>query len=127
MRGISRGEKWILALTAGFLLTIGGFFLLERSTVQPYQVTTGESAQAEESPRLWPDSLLVGERIDLNTADHYDLARLPGIGEKRALAIVAYREEHGPFARVEDLTLVKGIGEGILAGVTDYVTVDAAR
>ena len=39
MRGISRGEKWILALTAVFLLTVGGWFLLEKNISRPWQVT----------------------------------------------------------------------------------------
>lgn len=127
MKGISKGERWILALTAGFLLTICGWFLLEQNTLQPYRVTVAEDQQAEEAEQVWPDSLLAGERINLNTADHYDLARLPGIGEKRAQAIMEYRESYGPFARVEDLTLVSGIGEGILAGTKDYITVDPAK
>ena len=71
----------------------------------------------------YPDSLLEGEVIDLNTASVADLTRLPGIGEKRAQAIVDYRESSGPFQSVEELTEVKGIGEGILAQVYDYVTV----
>ena len=74
-----------------------------------------------------PDSLLEGEVIDLNTADEYDLQRLPGIGEKRAQAIVAYRAEHGPFQSVDELDRVEGIGEGILAGLREYVTVGGAE
>ena len=67
--------------------------------------------------------LMDGETIDLNQADEYELRRLPGIGEKRARDIVAYREEHGPFQSVEDLDKVSGIGPGILSGLVDYVTV----
>ena len=48
--------------------------------------------------------------------------QLPGIGEKRAQAILDWREEHGPFSYVEDLIQVPGIGEGILEGLIDYVT-----
>lgn len=42
-----------------------------------------------------------------------------GIGEKRAQAILDWREEHGPFSYVEDLIQVPGIGEGILEGLMD--------
>ena len=63
------------------------------------------------------------ELININTADAQTLQQLPGIGEKRAQAIVDYRESSGPFQSVEELTEVKGIGEGILAQVYDYVTV----
>ena len=73
-----------------------------------------------------PDSLLPGEKINLNTADAYELQRLPGIGEKRAEDIIAYREEHGPFETVEQLDEVSGIGPGILEGLRDYAQVAAA-
>ena len=82
---------------------------------------------AAQSGEERPDSLLEGEVIDLNTADEYDLQRLPGIGEKRAQAIVAYRAEHGPFQSVDELDRVEGIGEGILAGLREYVTVGGAE
>ena len=74
-----------------------------------------------------PDSLLPGEKIDLNTAHPKDLERLPGIGEKRALAIADHREEQGPFETVEELLNVPGIGEGILAQMRDYCTVGTAE
>lgn len=49
-------------------------------------------------------------KIGLNSATANDLAVLPGIGPGRAAAIVAYRESHGPFASIEALTAVPGIG-----------------
>lgn len=61
--------------------------------------------------------------VNINTATVEELVVLPGIGETRAQAIVAYREEHGPFACVEDLVNVNGIGEGILANIKDIITV----
>lgn len=51
--------------------------------------------------------------VDINTADAATLAgAINGVGEKKAATIVAYRETHGPFTRVEDLSKVKGIGPG---------------
>ena len=67
--------------------------------------------------------MLEGEVLDLNTASQADLTRLPGIGEKKAAAILAWREEHGPFQVVEDVMSVDGIGEKILADIRPYVTV----
>ena len=46
------------------------------------------------------------------------------IGEKRAVDIVAWREEHGPFLVPEDLMKVSGIGEGIFAQIEGYITVN---
>jgi competence protein ComEA len=54
-------------------------------------------------------------KINLNTADVVTLQReLLGIGEVKAQAIVAYRDEHGDFASVDELLEVKGIGEATL-------------
>jgi competence protein ComEA len=56
-----------------------------------------------------------GEKIDLNGADAPTLQReLAGVGEAKARAIVAYRETNGPFASVDELLEVKGIGKAIL-------------
>ena len=138
MSGLTGYEKLVLGLTAAFLLFTGGWFLHGWSAAQPYEVRVDRAASsqpvtpAEEGEEgeegetaARPDSLLEGEVIDLNTAGVYDLQRLPGIGEKRAQAIVDYRTEHGPFRSVEELDNVEGIGEGILSGLRDYVTVDA--
>lgn len=132
MAGISRYEKVVLGLTAAFLLFTGGWFLAGQNAAAPYQVTTTQAvrpqADASDSGEAGrPDSLMEGEVIDLNTADVYELQRLPGIGEKRAQAIVDYREENGPFQSVEDLTRVSGIGEGILAGLRDYAVAENAE
>jgi comEA protein len=48
--------------------------------------------------------------IDINKASVNDLQKLPGIGPSLAKQIVAYREKNGPFRRVEDLMVIKGIG-----------------
>ncbi len=48
-------------------------------------------------------------RIDINTADATQLVTIPGIGETRAAAILAYREKNRPFAKVEDIMQVSGI------------------
>jgi competence protein ComEA len=51
-------------------------------------------------------------QVNINTADAATIsAELKGIGLSKAEAIVAYRTKHGPFRSVDDLSLVKGIGE----------------
>ncbi|HUA80648.1 MAG TPA: helix-hairpin-helix domain-containing protein [Dyella sp.] len=53
--------------------------------------------------------------VNINTADADTIAKsLDGIGLSKAKAIVAFREEHGPFKSVDDLTQVKGIGPATL-------------
>jgi len=59
--------------------------------------------------------------IDLNAATVVELEELPGVGPVLAERIAAYRDEHGPFAAVEDLLDVPGIGEGKLALLRDAV------
>jgi competence protein ComEA len=49
--------------------------------------------------------------------------RLSGIGESFALRIIQYREENGPFATVDDLQNVRGIGSKKLARLRPYITV----
>lgn len=49
--------------------------------------------------------------ININTATAAELARLDGIGETKALAIVADRDANGPFESEGDLTRVRGIGD----------------
>ncbi len=74
-------------------------------------------------PRL-SESLIDG-KIDLNVASAALLEELPGIGPVKAASIVQWREENGPFARVEDLTRVPGIGEKTLERLRSSVTVHA--
>jgi len=52
------------------------------------------------------------DSIDINTADAATIAgTMKGVGEAKAAAIVTYRNDHGAFKSVDDLMLVKGIGE----------------
>ena len=53
--------------------------------------------------------------VDINRANAQQLATIKGLGQKRAAAIVAYRQAHGPFSSVSSLTKVKGIGDKMLA------------
>lgn len=65
--------------------------------------------------------------VNLNTADAATLAReLDGIGEAKARAIVEYRQKNGPFRRVEDLSLVQGIGTRTLEINRSRLRVDGA-
>ena len=64
------------------------------------------------------------QKIDLNRADTWLLDALPGIGLGRAQAIVDYRNQNGPFHKIEDLLNVEGIGESTLDSMRDFVTVE---
>ena len=121
---ISTLEKALLGLTAAFLLMTTGYFLGARSAADPYRVDTQYPAAAEiaapsEAPPAAPEGT-----VNINTATAAELETLPVIGEKRAADIVADRAANGPFRIPEDLTRVKGIGEGTLAGLIEYITVE---
>jgi competence protein ComEA len=61
--------------------------------------------------------------VNLNTAAQAELETLPDVGPVTALAIVAWRDEHGGFTSVDELLEVDGIGETTLSNLAPYVTV----
>ena len=62
-------------------------------------------------------------KVNINTADESGLTTLSGIGDTRAKAIIAYREENGPFATIEDIMNVSGIKEGTFEKIKDDIVV----
>ncbi|WP_448338453.1 ComEA family DNA-binding protein [Chloroflexus aurantiacus] len=68
---------------------------------------TGQAEEKEEVSAEGTEPALV----DINRADRETLIALPGIGPVLADRIIAYREAHGPFKSVDDLTAISGIGE----------------
>ena len=61
-------------------------------------------------------------KVNVNTADLAALEALPGIGPELAQRILDYRQAHGPFAQIEDLLDVPGIGTGILEKIREEIT-----
>lgn len=93
---------------------------LARALVDGEQVrvpTEGEQMDAHGGPAG------AGDRININQADASALEDLPGVGPVLAKRIVAYRDEHGPFASVDELDGVTGVGPAILEGLIDAATV----
>lgn len=90
--------------------------------VQVYVPRTGEAAPVGAAPAGGVDAVGDG-LVDLNTADITELETLPGVGPSTAAAIVDHRERHGPFASVDALLDVRGIGEAKLAAIRDLVRV----
>ena len=74
------------------------------------------------SPVIAPAHRSVTFPIDLNTAAREELLELPGIGDKLAERILAYRKSHGAFRNVEELRKVKGIGKKRMEQVRPLVT-----
>lgn len=141
-----KGAVALLSVVLLSLAVMGGFYLGRNTVAGPVRIVTQSQAAQVPQPdsggtreipaaQSTPDDQRgpaeleetakdkISFPIDINTATAEELQALPGIGEARAGAIVAYREEHGPFTYVEDLRAVSGIGEGILADIMDYITV----
>lgn len=62
--------------------------------------------------------------VNLNTGSQRELMALPGIGEVRARAIIAWREANGPFARPDDLVTYQLITPTVFQGLRDRVAVE---
>lgn len=62
-------------------------------------------------------------KIDINTASAAVLQALPGVGETRAEAIVASRDQQGPFMRVDELTERGLLPSSVLDGIRDLIVV----
>ncbi len=63
------------------------------------------------------------QRVNINRAEAWLLAALPGIGEVRAQAIVDYRQQNGPFHNTDELLKVEGIGTAVYEKIRHLITV----
>jgi competence protein ComEA len=64
-----------------------------------------------------------GAPVNINTATAAELETLPGIGSTRAQQIIEHRQANGPFATIEEIQQVTGIGSAIFEGLKDMITV----
>jgi competence protein ComEA len=83
------------------------------------------SASTSGPPRGSQGAASPDDPVILNTAAADDLRRLPGIGQKRADAILALRTRLGRFHAIEDLLKVKGIGRATLKRLRPLVRLDS--
>ena len=93
----------VLTVLAAVLIAAGALFLIapvwQSQRPAAAYVPAAVHTAAPEAPTL----------IDINTATAEELTALPGLGPRKAAALVAYREAHGPFATLADAAAVKGI------------------
>lgn len=101
---------------------------MERQGLDPAEMSGASDGQMNGSTRTGQNTGMTAQvqqdnRININTADEAQLTTLTGIGATRAQAIIAYREENGPFAAIEDIMNVQGIKEGTFAKIKDEIVV----
>jgi len=83
--------------------------------------TDPSDAQAKNEDTPLAEAQSQSGLININTAGAKELQEVPGIGEKKAQAIISFRNENGPFKSIEDLTKVKGIGAKMLEKMKPYI------
>ena len=101
---------------------------MERQGLDPAEMSGASDGQMNGSAGTGQNAGMTAQvqqdnRININTADEAQLTTLTGIGATRAQAIIAYREENGPFAAIEDIMNVQGIKEGTFAKIKDEIVV----
>jgi len=99
----------------------------EAPSTGPGATVLGGYAVHGDEPPLHTDETDAPGAVNINTADEAALDQLPGIGPKRAAAIIAYRTQNGPFGSCGDLQRVYGIGPGTVTGVAGQCTVLAPK
>ena len=119
----------LILVSLAFVIFIAGIFW-GRNT--DFSLSSLESDRSKletipESAIIYSDEIYINGKMNINAAGKEDLCLLPGIGETIAERIIAYRVENGPYADIEDLLLVEGIGTAKLSKIEDYVTIGAAK
>lgn len=107
------------AFSAGFFLGRGA----GGNRISVSAIPTGNNETEAPSTATDPTEESLPFPLDINTATVQELILLPGIGEKLAANIIAYRNENGPFETLADLTKVDGVGEKKLEAILDYITI----
>jgi competence protein ComEA len=87
------------------------------------QILVPREGQEGVAPAPVTGGAVAGGLVNVNSAIATELEELPGIGEVIAQRIIDYRTENGPFATVDELIDVSGIGDAILESIRELVTV----
>lgn len=127
--------KWsiILVYIAALLLVIAAALWSATSTEQSVMTDWSQvNDKIERTLEQWQEEAeqdiqypTVNGKVPINIAPVEQLQTLSGIGPSKAEAIVEYRNQHGPFQKVDELLNINGIGEKTLEKLIPYITTES--
>ncbi|CAN5377603.1 hypothetical protein BH09MYX1_BH09MYX1_04030 [soil metagenome] len=113
------------AAASSFASTDAGAFEGDASPrASPSASAAASAVPASAAPTVHAARATADDPVFLNSATGDDLRRLPGVGEKRAQAILELRAKLGHFRQIEELMRVKGIGRATLRKLRPLVRLD---
>ena len=115
---MKKGTQILLSITLCFVFLVTGIFIGRQMTKSGITIDTEIPRVAETVSTSLSDG-----KININTANIDELTLLPNIGNTLAGRIIDYRNEHGLFKSIDDLTRVEGIGNKRVKEIAPYITV----
>ncbi|NMA81076.1 MAG: ComEA family DNA-binding protein [Jeotgalicoccus halophilus] len=89
----------------------------------PYEGEIDDETAVKTFSTAAKENVAAGQ-VNINTASIAELTTLNGIGEKKAQAILTYREEQGPFTTMEEIKNIPGIGDKTFENLKPYITIN---
>ena len=127
-------KKIVITLFCIYLAVSNVILYSRNMTVSRPEIIYGEHESSAELRQITEAPLTVepgpavektaGVLININTAGLEELQSLKGIGPAKAQAIIDYRDKYGGFVSPEEITEVKGIGEGTYQKIKDAICID---
>jgi len=118
---MARQKFWALIIIFLIAVIVGGGIVAWQKYSPPHLIEISLPLPPELNSGVNPEEL--PQKIDINRSEAWLLEALPGIGESKAQAIIAYRQQNGGFKHIIEITEVEGIGPAIYEEIKDLITV----
>lgn len=120
---IYKAGKLSFLLVCLFLCTACGREKAEFTAGNKVVQSSSVKQQTEKETKTKETKETKEQIVNINTAGLEELMTLPGIGQVRAEAIIAYRQQEGNFETIEDIMNVKGIKTGVFSKINNRICV----